>query len=642
MAQQTQPYSLNFERGKLWHSYYISQECAPMLDWGHQTYGLDWPGYSTGEIKQNIGGGNSYLTAGGFYIMTLNDTMKTLGWADFACHGRDVDWTLDKRYKINKHEKKSDNFWMLNNPAGAEEQIVTEWEKNSQWYEISDNQNLPIRVTRTARQWSGSQADENYILTEYVIRNTQRRNILNGVCLLFTWAVSPNHRGWNLTFPTYPDGARNTRSYYDADKQMVVAYAGDFTETAQSNESYDYYEYLKYDPVTQDNVAAPEYIATGYAGVRFLYISPDSTGQENRIAAFNWSAGLNSGDQGPFGSVLGLDNKYLAMRNPMLLTQGFNDPNDARMGKSRLYANFALGPFYIPQSDSIRVVVAEFVGGLTYEEAVDPATTRDRITAAGDSAVAYLSERVAFNYNHGYRVPMPPKAPAFTVSSYTAPGKVGNLIQFSDSSESIADPHDQTLDIQGYRIYRSGYLPFGPWEKIAEIGIKEAPWYQADSARYQFVDSLVALGYGYYYSITAFDQGGQPWAIDPAVTVPSLESSIFANRKKSTFYTTLTPTAGILDQVTVVPNPFYRSSGLTLAGDTKLVQFVNLASECTIRIFTLRGDLVKTIEHQSEDSGVAGWNQISDYGQYVKSGIYLYYITTPDGAQKRGKFAIIN
>ncbi len=637
-----QPYSLNFDRGRLWHSYYISQECEPMTDWQRKAYGLDWPGYNTEELKQNIGGGNSYLAAGGFYIMALNDSMKTLGWADFACHGRDVDWSLDKRYKVTRHQKITSNHGLRNNPAEAEEMIVTEWEKNTQWYEISDNQNLPIQVTRTARQWSGSRADEDYIITEYIIRNTQRRDTLRGVCLLFTWALSPNHRGWNLCFPSYPDGARNTHSSYDPSSRMAVAYAGDFSPTSQTDESFDYYEYLDYDPVTQQNVKAPEFIAPGYTGIRFLYISPDSTGQENHIRAFGWSAGATSNDQGPFESVLGLDNKYAAMRDPMKLTRAFDDPNDPRMGQNRLFINFALGPFYIPRNDSIRVVVAEFVGGLSYERATDTLTTRDMIRTAGDSAVSYLAQRVEYNFRNGYRIPMPPMAPKFSVTTYTEPGKIGNVISFPDSCDQIPDPHSQIPDLAGYRIYRSRYLTFGPWEKIADIEVRQSPWYQSDTRSYQFVDSLVAMGYGYYYSLTAYDREGQSWPIDPGMTLRSLESSIFANRMSIPFYTTLTPTQGVLDQVTVVPNPFYRSSGLDLAGDTKLIQFVNLASECTIRIFTLRGDLVKTIHHRSTDSGVAGWNQISDYGQYVKSGLYLYVVTTPAGASRKGKFAIIN
>jgi hypothetical protein len=108
------------------------------------------------------------------------------------------------------------------------------------------------------------------------------------------------------------------------------------------------------------------------------------------------------------------------------------------------------------------------------------------------------------------------------------------------------------------------------------------------------------------------------------------------------YYTTLSPTESSLGDVAVVPNPFYRSSGFQLAGDVKLIQFVNLSNECTIRIYTVRGDLVKTIHHSNPSSGVAFWNQISDYGQYVKSGMYFYHVSNPQGEEKKGKFAIIN
>jgi len=124
--------------------------------------------------------------------------------------------------------------------------------------------------------------------------------------------------------------------------------------------------------------------------------------------------------------------------------------------------------------------------------------------------------------------------------------------------------------------------------------------------------------------------------------VPSLESSIFANRTTSPFYTTLTPTDADLSGVTVVPNPFYRSSGFELAGDAKLIQFVNLSTACTIEIYTVRGDLVKTIRHSDPQSGVATWNQISDYGQYVKSGMYFFKVHNDRGEGKTGKFAIVN
>ncbi len=644
---QEQNYTVTLKRGRLWHAFYFSQDCEPYADWNRKTYGLDWPGYSTEEVKENIGGSNSYLVAGGFFITALNDSGRTWGWDNFANSGTEVGWKGDAfRYLVKRHQlrwKSGENYWLLKNPREAEEIIDTEFEMNGAWYQPWDNQNLPINVKRTVRQWSGSRADEDYLIVEYVIKNTQRRKPLSGVWLLFSYALSPNHRGWNLTLPNYPAGAKNTHSRYDAQEKLLTAWAGDLNTTAGVDESYDFFQHYRYDPISNSNRIRPEYVAPGVLGIKFLSISPDSNGVADKINDFVWSAAPATNDHAaPFLGVTGLDAKYAAMANPMLLSEAFKNPDDPRMGQSRLYANFSLGPFKINVRDSIKIVLAEFVGGMPYEMAIRPDVTRAMVRAAADSAAHYLNNRIRFNYAHHYTVPMPPPAPALSVSAYREPGQVGNVLTFSAASEFIPDPHQRVVDIAGYRIYRSGYLPFGPWELIADIPIGDSRYYDSATGAYAFVDTDVPLGYGFYYSLTTYDTGHAGWDIDMSVAVPALESSIFANRTKTAFYTTLTPSSGTLEEVTVVPNPFYRSSGFELAGDTKLIQFVNLSESCRIEIYTVRGDLVKTIAHASSASGVATWNQISDFGQYVKSGMYFYRVTNSSGAAKTGKFAIIN
>jgi hypothetical protein len=646
LSAQDRNYTVKLTRGKLWHSFYLTQDCGPMGDWTRVNFGLDWPGFNPDSLKQSIGGANSYLVSGGFYIAALNDTGGVWGWSDFATKNIDtgVDWSgASNKYLVTLHEKKwknGENYWLQADPQEAEELITTKWEMNTQWFEPTDNPNLPIAVRRDVRQWSGSMADENYVIIDYTIRNIQSRKPLNGVYLLFTHAVSPNHRGWNLLFPNLTKGARNTQSRYYEDERMVVSWADDFLDTPGDNEQFDYFEFSEYDPVSDRNLVLPEYVAPAAVGVKFLYISPDSTGTENRIRKFAWSAGAPMQDTGPFQQVQGVGNKYNATGDPMLLTRAFSDTADPAMGSSRLYTNFAIGPFDIPRRDSIRVVLAEFVGGISYEKARDSAVTIDEIKAARDSAVTYLAERAQAAFDNGYQVPMPPPAPEFAIHPDTTGGIVANLLTFSNQRESIPDPHQGETDIAGYRVYRSRELPIGPWELIADIPVASPEYFNPATALYSLSDQNVAVGFGYYYSVTAYDNGHDAWPVTGQPVEP-LESSLYANRK-GPFRATLQPTRRTLDNISVVPNPLYRNSGLLIEGEQKYIQFGPVSEKCTLRIYTLRGDLVKTIEHNNAEDGFIIWNQVSDYGQYVKSGMYFYHITNQFGDVKRGKFAIVN
>jgi hypothetical protein len=102
-----------------------------------------------------------------------------------------------------------------------------------------------------------------------------------------------------------------------------------------------------------------------------------------------------------------------------------------------------------------------------------------------------------------------------------------------------------------------------------------------------------------------------------------------------------------LDEIRVVPNPFsLAAQKIQYPGDPNKIMFLNLPPECTIRIFSESGDLVKTIEH-TKGSGDAGWGvlaneqQTSDTGQRPVSGLYIANITTPDGQTKNVKFVIV-
>ena len=101
-----------------------------------------------------------------------------------------------------------------------------------------------------------------------------------------------------------------------------------------------------------------------------------------------------------------------------------------------------------------------------------------------------------------------------------------------------------------------------------------------------------------------------------------------------------------LSKIKVVPNP-YLVSNLAEQASTRPdrfsheLRFTNLPPECTIKIYTLRGDLIKTIHHQSATIGEARWNLQSEEKLEVSYGVYIYTVKTPDGKKKVDKFAII-
>ena len=98
-----------------------------------------------------------------------------------------------------------------------------------------------------------------------------------------------------------------------------------------------------------------------------------------------------------------------------------------------------------------------------------------------------------------------------------------------------------------------------------------------------------------------------------------------------------------LDSIQVVPNPYivmtpFDRSKLLRKG----IRFTHLPSKCTIRIYTLTGDLIAKIEHDSaKDGGEAIWNLLTQYGMRPASGVYIYHVETPDGKTKIGKFSVI-
>lgn len=100
-----------------------------------------------------------------------------------------------------------------------------------------------------------------------------------------------------------------------------------------------------------------------------------------------------------------------------------------------------------------------------------------------------------------------------------------------------------------------------------------------------------------------------------------------------------------LHKIRVVPNPYIVSSawepefGELRKEPLRQIQFVNLPPECTIYIFTIDADRIKTIYHNSTN-GTEVWDLRTDGGREIAAGMYIYVVKTKD-AELKERFAII-
>jgi hypothetical protein len=100
-----------------------------------------------------------------------------------------------------------------------------------------------------------------------------------------------------------------------------------------------------------------------------------------------------------------------------------------------------------------------------------------------------------------------------------------------------------------------------------------------------------------------------------------------------------------ISNIKVVPNPYLVSSlyepeyGELRKEPLRQIQFINLPNECTVYIFTLDADRIKTINHNSVN-GTETWDLRTDGGREIAPGIYIYLVKTKE-TEYLSRFAVI-
>jgi len=278
----------------------------------------------------------------------------------------------------------------------------------------------------------------------------------------------------------------------------------------------------------------------------------------------------------------------------------------------------AVGPFELGPLDTVNVVWALGVGD-------------------GLEGVILDSDWAKRIFDAGYLAATAPNPPTLSVELGDGFVKLG----WDNAAEQSVDPLNGEQDFEGYRIYKSRrvdeagspiWIKLADYDKVNAIGANTG-------LQYEFTDTDVLNGYGYSYAVTAYDRGA------PEQGLGALESSRRAE-SAFTFLTISAPPPTNVDDIYVYPNPFVGSAEwdhvLTFLEPFKRkLVFANLPrGEVKIKIFTLAGDLVETIEQTNTDQSIAIWDLITRNEQAAVSGIYLYTVESDYGTHI-GKFVII-
>ncbi len=287
------------------------------------------------------------------------------------------------------------------------------------------------------------------------------------------------------------------------------------------------------------------------------------------------------------------------------------------------------------------------------------------IVAAPDSLGLLSNSKVAqVAYNAGFSIPTGPPSPRLELATDNnsvilswAPGDSldGNGQPLPvDAAARSPEHHISSItgrgDFQGYRIYRFQGPTFSrdpfseatlvaQYDRIDGVGFDTGLPPLDESGRRLFVDTGLLDGFPYWYAVTCFS------APDLEDGLPEFESGF--NENSSLVYPGPAAATGN-SGVGVYPNP-YRAASMfdsrTNAGVDEVgrkLWFTGLPARCRIQVFTLSGDLVKTLEHDDPNSGQEAWDLISEPVRAIATGLYIYVVTDhATGEVQRGKLVII-
>jgi hypothetical protein len=191
---------------------------------------------------------------------------------------------------------------------------------------------------------------------------------------------------------------------------------------------------------------------------------------------------------------------------------------------------------------------------------------------------------------------------------------------------------------------------FAFWEIIGNNGVLNATPGDADHIIFLEKTSSDSLTPTWDFYLNGDSVNTNPVSGDTATVVltkPFLNADVYEFTTSKQHINTQAAVTD-LDKIKVVPNPYLVAatweapSPYSSGKAPQSIHFNHLPSVCTIRIYTVNGELVSTIEHNAAIiNGSESWDLLTRDRLPAAYGVYIWHVEAPGIGEKIGKFAII-
>lgn len=279
------------------------------------------------------------------------------------------------------------------------------------------------------------------------------------------------------------------------------------------------------------------------------------------------------------------------------------------------------GPYTLAPGQSVRIVWAEGVNGLTFDECVRVGLQYKRGTIttkmkndsvlSGRLRLIETMRRAVANYKSGFNIPKPPYPPA----SFNIRGGGDRIALTWDPN-----PKESANGFVGYRIYRATGRADSTYRLIYQCGGTKPsdPNVKYDPTKtYSFNDVTAIRGILYYYYVTSL---GSPIAADVTTRTPAgaLESNLFYTRT----YDPATSVVLGVEQAPAIPTEFSLQQNYPNPFNPITIISYSLPKTAivSLQIFNALGQEVASLVNERKEAGhyQVQWNA------NVPSGIYFY------------------